>query len=161
MNKLDSKNPDEFKERDRMSEEDMMDLYEERYDCFNEHPYALEFLKKHIFTSMTDWHGNPLYTQKPDIDIRLYGFNPEIPEEKEKGEITLKWITGKYYLGGRDLKWVSPDNFTPDHSDPVYRYIPINHTQWYRSKKKPQYASPPYYNNNSSDYRRNVLYRHY
>lgn len=55
-----------------------------------------DFLETYSFNSLTDDSGTKYLTIKPDLDMRLYGFDPKIPEERKKGDIKIKWVTGEY-----------------------------------------------------------------
>jgi len=57
---------------------------------------VVDFLVYFRHNSITDYEGKTYFTVKQKMDMRLYGFNPDIPEEKKKGEIVIKWITGEY-----------------------------------------------------------------
>lgn len=48
------------------------------------------------FNSCSDCQHDKYYTIKPDIDIRFYGFNPLVAEDRAKGEIQFKWLTREY-----------------------------------------------------------------
>ena len=55
-----------------------------------------DFLALYRHNSVVNYSGEKYFTLKPDIDMRLYGFNPDIPEEKARGEIKIKWVSYEY-----------------------------------------------------------------
>jgi len=141
MDVLDPTIPSELEERKHIYDIEMMDIYEKRHNILeNTDKYTRNFLEKIKFVNNECWSGAKTYTIKPKIDIRIYGFDPEIPEEKEKGEIIIKWIKGEYFVGQVDIDWVMPVGFTPCETDPYFLYDWDNQKEcWYRFRIRPSY----------------------
>jgi len=81
-----------YKERLITNNYQINSIYKDiRYGIFNEHN-TYSFLNNFKFNSYMGLNNQRFYTIKPDIDMRLYGFDPTIKEQKIKGSIKIKKI---------------------------------------------------------------------
>lgn len=103
------------------------------YNCEKYH-WLIEYYK---FFSERDFNGNLYYIIKPELDMRLYGLNPENKKDEQKWKVGLKWITG-VYNNTREYYDVETDNDETDDDEPYY----YDHTgdRIYRYRVRPDWC---------------------
>ena len=117
----------------------LLEIYTKRFDIYSTiSEYDKEKIENFKYISNECWSGSKTYTNKPKLDIRLYGFNPNIQEEREQGEIKIKWVSGEYNENW-DNKWTAPDDFDPYYESDDFWYS-FDVTEWVRYRVKPDYC---------------------
>lgn len=86
------------------------------------------------FTSKRDITGELYYTIKPDLDMRMYGLNPENEKDRKQWEIGLKWLTGVY----TERKDYNYDDDVYDYN--TYNYYQDNDGSYFRCRKRPDWC---------------------
>lgn len=95
---------------------------------------AAIFEDSRSFSEINPADNLPFYTIKPDMDMRYYGYNPDIEEEQKMGAIKIKWITGEYNTRA-EYDYGSDD----DNSEYDYYDVPGPYAR-YRIRKRPYYC---------------------
>ena len=112
------------------------------YNCEKYH-WLIEYYK---FFSERDFNGNLYYIIKPELDMRLYGLNPENKKDEQKWKVGLKWITG-VYNNTREYYDVETDNAETDNAetddDELYYYNNYFYDHDYEDDRSYRYRVRP------------------
>jgi hypothetical protein len=97
-------------------------------------PTVSSLLHDFKFCSKTDFTGEKYLTIKPDIDMRIFGFDPTTKDGKKNAKECYKWITCMFN-GEPDYEY--DNNDYEDHDIYIYAYNMEN--GHYRCRKMPEW----------------------
>jgi len=113
-------------------------ISKDRKSTFDECSAELRtFIDKFKFVSDRDYTGNQYYIIKPDIDMRLYGLNPENKEDEKKWAGVIKWVTYEYNEFDRDYTYVRSDPI----DESIYEYVLDESGNTYSRRIRPDWLS--------------------
>lgn len=79
--------------------------------------YHINIINKYKFISEKDYTNEYYYTIKPELDMRLFGLDPDNETNKKEWVECIGWITGKYTIK-REYDFYEGDDLNED----IYMY---------------------------------------
>ena len=99
--------------------------------------YHKNAIDDYRFLSESDYTGDYYYTLKPELDMRLFGLDPDNEIDKKNWIECMGWITGKY-TKNKDCDFDPDEIELYDPNQDVYTYYSGEDDILYRIRKVPE-----------------------